>query len=78
MDDAAPMNEGHYEIDGWHCVVAEWRQLVPDLDWNSPQVNGLVRAIEMWGERLVALRLTQDDETRRRAHIEKEKRYLSL
>lgn len=43
------------EHEAWKVVVAEWQRLrLPDF--NGERVAPLVRAIELWGERLSALR----------------------
>lgn len=57
------------EYDAWQAVVAEWRAhpALKDLDLNDATFNPLARAIELWGERLTALRVTQTPEQRAKA-----------
>lgn len=43
------------EYEAWKAVVAEWQRLrLPDF--NGERATPLVRAIELWGERIAALR----------------------
>ncbi len=37
--------------------MAEFNRVFPDADINDERFNPLVRALELWGERLVALRV---------------------
>jgi hypothetical protein len=51
------------EYEAWRNVMAEW--LAADLPGiNDSKWNPLVRAIELWGECLVSLRLSQSPEDR--------------
>lgn len=65
----------HNEWEAWQDVVAEWRALVPGLDLNDTRCSPLVRAVELWAEKLVALRLAQDPVTRHNACAEKHHAY---
>lgn len=44
------------EHEAWLCVVKEWRETFPDHDFNDPMFAPIIKAIEYWGETLVALR----------------------
>lgn len=57
IPDLDPMN---VEAEAWQRVVAEWRAVFPGVDLNDAKFNPLVKAIELWGEQLVALRSTQE------------------
>lgn len=56
VPDLGPMND---EAEAWQVVVAEWRRLFPTVDMNDAGSDRFVRAVELWGEYLVALRSTQ-------------------
>lgn len=52
------------EHEAWLDFVKEWNLLHPQpagFNLNAKICNPLVKAIEVWGERLVALRVQQDD-----------------
>ena len=51
------------EHDAWLTFVAEWRTAgLPDM--NDPSMDAAIRAVEVWAERRVALRLSQDETLR--------------
>jgi hypothetical protein len=49
------------EHDAWLKAIEEFRKAFPDADPNDEQFNPLFRALELWGERLVALRFTMPE-----------------
>lgn len=57
----------HREHEAWLDFVKEWQSLFPTTPMNDKVCDPLVRSIEVWGERLVALRLRQTEETRANA-----------
>jgi hypothetical protein len=58
------------EYDAWRHVVQHWPGSIDD-----PKFNKLVKAIELWGEYLVALRMNQDALKRARILLKKKERY---
>lgn len=50
------------EWDAWQLVVKHWPG-----DINNTEFNLVVKAIQLWGEYLVILRVKQDQDTRDRA-----------
>lgn len=60
------------EWDAWQLVVKHWPGNIDD-----PQFNTLVKAIQLWGEYLVALRVTQDEAMRDKARADYHARYNS-
>ena len=68
MSDLPPV-EMDEEYEAWQQVVAEWRKhpSLAELNMNDPSFNPLIRAIELWGERLTALRLQQTSDERAQA-----------
>lgn len=68
--DTLPEMDAEYEA--WQDFVTEWRALgLPDMDECDP----LIRAIELWGERLAAFRLVQTPEQRATALADHVKSY---
>lgn len=67
MDAMDVMNN---EWQAWQQVVEQFKQL--DMDINATRCTPLVRAIELWGEELVRLRVGQTPEIRRKALREKQ------
>ena len=60
------------EWDAWQLVVKHWPG-----DINDPLFTPLVKAIQLWGEYLTALRLTQDKEIVTRAREQYRAQYAS-
>jgi hypothetical protein len=66
------------EHEAWLQLVKEWDRLHPQpagFNLNAPICNSLVRAIELWGEQLVALRVLQSPEEIRKIRQEKADAY---
>lgn len=60
-DMLALMEAQEKEHEAWRVAMDEWRAAFPDADPNDKQYDPLIKAIELWGERLVALRITDPD-----------------
>lgn len=63
------------EWKGWQTVVDNFRHTIGDV--NDPQYDGLVKAMRVWAELLVALRVLQSEEVRTIARTEALAAYLS-
>ena len=59
------------EHNAWQEVAI--KLLGVDLDSNKPELNPLVRTIQLWGEHLAALRIEQSQEDRAKARDYAEK-----
>lgn len=58
------------EHGAWLQFVAEWRAAgLPDM--NDPSMTAVAKAIEVWGEHLVALRSQQSPKERAAAMLDK-------
>lgn len=68
------------EYDAWQRFVAEWRACPPlaGIDLNDSDITPVVHAIEVWGERLVALRMKQTRDERQRAIDDKTAAYVQV
>ena len=73
MPDVRAMEDEHK---AWLLVGQEWRAALPDADMNAAAFDPLIRAVEVWAEFLVELRLTQTDTARAIARRDKFGAYL--
>src|SRR4051812_45094193 len=64
---ASILSRVNVEAEARQRVVAEWRAVFPGADLNDAKFDPLIKAIELWGEHLVALRAAQDQEVVDRA-----------
>lgn len=63
-----------YEWKGWQDVVREFNRAIPS-GINDPQFNPLIKAIQLWGEKLTKLRTAQDEKVREKAFRDYEDAY---
>ena len=61
----------HEEWEAWQLVVKEFNASVGDINAYDP----LVKAIQLWGEKLVKLRVSQSPEEREKALSDNQQRY---
>lgn len=73
-----PEPQTSLEWSAWQDVVTEWQALLPDIDFNGPTADPLVAAIRVWGERLVTLRVGQDDNARLTALTDHVNQYATI
>jgi hypothetical protein len=68
--------EAQIEHDRWSVLCEE--AMASGIDPNKEKFNAVFRAIAMWGESLVALRLTQTPEQREKAAAMANERYRAV
>lgn len=68
------LQEQAQEWEAWQVIVHEWDEAI-DTTMNDPKYDKLIAAINLWGEYLVGLRLTQTDEMRNGAIAAKQQHY---
>jgi hypothetical protein len=68
--------ESEIEYNRWSLLCNE--ASAAGIDPNKPKFNGLFRAIALWGESLVAFRVTQTPVQRANAHATAMKRYKAV
>lgn len=69
--------ETRQEWEAWQTVVAEWDQAIPTTI-NDDRFGKLIAAINLWGERLAMLRLTQTYEIQSDALASHQRRYKDI
>jgi len=70
LRDIAMMN---YEWKGWQDVVFEFKSL--GIDVNDARYNPVVKAIQLWGEKLHRLRAEQEPRIVEKALLDYERQY---